>query len=448
MHEQPWRVLIGDVFARLADLPDGAFQTCCTSPPYWALRSYLPAGHPDKHLELGQERSPDCFAWARGVSRCGACYVCRMTDVFAAVRRVLRDDGTLWVNVAGSYAAGKSGRADYRSGDPTSTLTSGARKDGVHYGEPIQRTPPPGWKAKDYVNVPALLAESLRADGWFLRAEIALTKVAPMPESCRDRPTRATEKLYLFAKRGAYFYDGEAEKSGLVDPQKGRGLSAYGNADSQDGGGGVASGNFGADAGGKVRRADPSGSRNLWDWWDSSDDDLPPAVWPWRPSGGRKSGHYATYPLWLPLRCVRLGTSARGACPACGAPWRRVVERTTMKVERSGRAEALGEYGRTCVSGTMTEPPASRTLGWSPSCKCPPADPVPCAVLDPFCGLATTGVAARLLGRSFVGIELSEPYAAVARGRLASACPLDDAAFRAPAPPPLPAQAALFAQED
>jgi hypothetical protein len=149
----PWTVLEGDAITRLAELPAASFHTVCTSPPYWQLRDYgtgtweggaagcdhrepgtnrgkraeLPdppagwaeraQGAPYRDLcgkcgarridqQLGLERLPDCFAWARGVPRCGACYVCKMTDVFAAVRRVLRDDGTLWVNVASSFSSG------------------------------------------------------------------------------------------------------------------------------------------------------------------------------------------------------------------------------------------------------------------------------------------------------------------------------------------------------
>jgi hypothetical protein len=296
---------------------------------------------------------------------------------------------------------------------------------------------PPTHKAKDLVNTPCYLAESLRCDGWYLRSEIQLTKVAPMPESCRDRPTRATEKLYLFAKSGRYFYDQEAERQDLAsattsDPRM---ASAQSNQPGWSGNPGVTGEK------GHPLPTDPAG-RNLWDWWASEDDDLPPAVWPWRPEGGTKSKHYATFPLWLPLRCVRLGTSARGVCGACGGPWRRVVEKTFRGDGNPNEYdERLTVGSRMRLDGTQLAARGKAngpTLGWQPSCSCSPSDPVPARVLDPFAGTATTGVAARLLGRHFTGIELSESYCRVSRERLAGAAPLDDAAWGARKAPPPP----------
>jgi DNA modification methylase len=358
-----------------------------------------------------------------------------MTEVFAGVRRILRDDGTLWLNVAGSYAVGKSGRAD------GGRLIRGVRTHTTR-GEVAARDARPGWKPKDFVNVPALLAESLRADGWFLRAEIALCKVAPMPESVRDRPTRATERLYLFAKRGKYFYDGEAEKPGAVMTPQRRFTDHQGphdvpgQADHQ----GVIPA--------RAEKAADYASRNLWDWWDESDDDLPEAAWEWRPEPS-KVRHYATFPLWLPLRCIRLATSAHGCCGRCGAPWRRVVEREGGDREAADRPKHLQSARSTLSLGGngskewAERGSATQTLGWSPSCRCPPSDAVPATVLDPFCGTATTGAAARLLGRRFVGIDLSSEYCAIARERLAGCVPLDDAACATPPPAP-PPQRGLF----
>ncbi len=442
---KPWEIIEGDSLQKLRTLPAASFHVVCCSPPYWALRSYLHKDHVSKHLELGSERSPDCFAWARGVPRCSSgpnpCYVCRMTDVFAEVKRVLRDDGTLWINCAGSHAGGG------RGGDSGKT-TLARRNGGQDQSKGAGQGNVPGWKAKDYVNVPALLSESLRADGWFLRAEIALTKVAPMPESCRDRPTRATEKLYLFSLEPRYYYDAEAERvaiSPVTIQRDGYTRITATHADEQY----------------AVRHdhetpSNPAG-RNLWDHWGDVDDDLPPAVWEWRPEGktqgdARASGgrHYATFPLFLPLRIIRLATSARGVCGRCGGPWKRVTLRLSRSEPRPLSADlaardGYGEAndGRTRPAGYRPLPPSCVTLGWRPSCNCPETRVVPARVLDPFSGTATTGVAARLLGRHYVGIELSSEYAAYSRERLASCNPLDDAAWQS-ASPPAPAQPTLF----
>jgi DNA modification methylase len=490
-----WEILEGDALSVLRTLPAGAFHCCVTSPPYWSLRDYgtgrweggdagcdhrepthSTRGGPSStltsvgareclndnttktharqyrdlcgkcgarriDLQLGLERSPDCFAWARGVPRCGACYVCRMTDVFSEVKRVLRDDGTLWVNCAGNYNG--------------SGATGGAGKQHTNQGaveRPDNRRGCVGWKQKDYVNVPALLAESLRADGWYLRAEIALTKVAPMPESCRDRPTRATEKLYLFAKKSRYYYDQQAEQGARTDDREGNMNQVRPGID-------VRGGN---QAAGWIPCPSPT-TRNLWDYWGDApgecDDNLPPAVWQWRPEPS-KVRHYATFPLWLPLRVIRLATSARGVCPDCGAPWARVVERKIAPPEvfTNRSAPAGGHvYSGSVVGGVWRgqgqklqewrDANPSQTLGWQQTCRCLPADPVPARVLDPFAGTATTGVAARLLGQHFTGVELSPEYAAIARERLAGCMPLDDAAWRSEAAAPAP-QPSLFADEE
>jgi hypothetical protein len=317
---------------------------------------------------------------------------------------------------------------------------------------------PPTHKAKDLVNTPCYLAESLRCDGWYLRSEIQLTKLSPMPESCRDRPTRATEKLYLFAKRGRYYYDQEAERMPhTAAPQRrsvdgmGR-IREHGVPGQSPHGGGTGTSDV------PTHYGHPAG-RNLWDYWDDTDDDdLPPAVWPWRPEPAQGRGHYAVYPLWLPLRCLRLSTSAQGCCASCGGPWRRVTsEPPNVHPGDSGRTDAQGAVQRgyrhdgKAVGTVMRERHEAgrtrETLGWSPSCPCPPSPPVPCRALDPFAGTGTTGVAARLLGRHFTGIELSGDYAARARERLASACPLDDAAWRATAAAPTHEQPTLFGDD-
>lgn len=180
-----WEIRQGSCLDLLRAMPDGSAQCCVTSPPYWGLRDY---GHEG---QLGMEPTPDEF-------------VANLVAVFAEVRRVLRDDGTLWLNLGDSYAARlrQSGaeHAGELSRSSGGVLTS------------VNRPLPVGFKEKDLVGIPWLTAFALRADGWFLRSEIIWAKPNPMPESVRDRPTKAHEQVFLLSKSARYFYDAEAIK--------------------------------------------------------------------------------------------------------------------------------------------------------------------------------------------------------------------------------------------
>lgn len=182
------RIIVGDVRERLRDLPDESVQCCVTSPPYWGLRDY---GQDD---QIGLEQTPDE-------------YVAQMVDVFREVRRVLRDDGTLWLNLGDSYAGtGKTGGGD-----------DGARRGSDGYGG-ISPTGKGTWwsphgtglKVKDLVGIPWRVAFALQAAGWWLRQDIIWHKPNPMPESVTDRCTKAHEYVFLLSKSARYFFDSEA----------------------------------------------------------------------------------------------------------------------------------------------------------------------------------------------------------------------------------------------
>jgi DNA modification methylase len=182
-------IMIGDCLKVLRGLPDGMAQTCVTSPPYYGLRDYGHVG------QIGLEETPDA-------------YVARLVDVFREVRRVLRDDGTLWLNIGDSYArAGGEGGCGPNA--QVGNTKSGEQRRNL--------VPPSGCKAKDLLGIPWMVAFALRADGWFLRSDIIWHKPNPMPESVRDRPTSAHEHVFLLTKRGAYFYDAEAIRQPLAD---------------------------------------------------------------------------------------------------------------------------------------------------------------------------------------------------------------------------------------
>lgn len=182
------RILVGDVRHRLADLPDCSIQTCVTSPPYWGLRDY---GHDG---QIGLEQTPDE-------------YVAELVEVFREVRRVLADDGTLWLNLGDSYAAGA-----YSSRQRLDELGERYTGGGVKHSEP--RTAPSklalGLKPKDLVGIPWRVAFALQADGWWLRQDIIWAKPNPMPESVTDRCTKAHEYVFLLTKSARYYYDAAA----------------------------------------------------------------------------------------------------------------------------------------------------------------------------------------------------------------------------------------------
>ena len=173
-------ILVGD--ALHLPFPDGYFHTVVTSPPYWGLRDY--GLGPDS---LGFEPTPEL-------------YTQRLVEIFREVKRTLRDDGTLWLNLGDSYAS-QSGSRDYGSSD-----------NGTGRGPAVggNRVSPLGFKPKDLVGIPWMVAFALRADGWYLRSDIIWHKPNVMPESVRDRPTKAHEYLFLLSKSKKYYYDQDA----------------------------------------------------------------------------------------------------------------------------------------------------------------------------------------------------------------------------------------------
>ena len=185
------RILTGDVRAVLPTLPDDSVHCCVTSPPYWGLRSYLPADHPNKPFEIGSE--PTLQEW-----------VDTMVEVFREVRRILRPDGTLWLNLGDSYATGTSAPSQENKGD----VDHGAWAKSAHLGR--RRADVPELRAKNLIGQPWRVAFALQADGWWLRQEIIWAKKNPMPESIRDRFTKAHEHVFLLSKSERYFFDFDA----------------------------------------------------------------------------------------------------------------------------------------------------------------------------------------------------------------------------------------------
>ncbi len=183
------RVLNGDCREVLKTLPDGSVNCCVTSPPYFGLRDY---GHPG---QIGLEPTPEA-------------YVAQMVAVFREVKRVLRDDGTLWLNLGDSYASMKGAACgvDAKGG--------AARRFGKRPQDAIM----PGFKPKDLIGIPWRVAFALQADGWYLRQDIIWHKPNPMPESVTDRCTKAHEYIFLLSKSERYWFDSEAMKEPATSP--------------------------------------------------------------------------------------------------------------------------------------------------------------------------------------------------------------------------------------
>ena len=340
-----------------------------------------------------------------------------LVAVFREVRRVLRDDGTLWLNYGDAYTSG--GRATYRSG------ASDNKGHRIQDDMPRPDTPP-GLKPKDLMMMPARVAMALQADGWWLRSEIVWHKPNPMPESVTDRPTSAHEKLFLLSKSARYFYDAEAvrvpgspntharRKDGQRPARKG--------ADPNDN----RPGTFVDKRTVQEQAAIGSNLRNVWTI----------------PTHGYSDAHFATFPPALVEPCIKAGTSEKGCCAECGAPWVRMVEsQRTLDGEPkddlgsmyppgsdTGRTNPAQGVGHWRIGTTRT------TKGWRPSCNCygdqdgvwGHSDPIPrpCTVLDPFGGSGTVALVADQLQRDAVLIEISPEYADMARNRIADDAPL------------------------
>jgi len=182
----------GDALAVLREMPDESVQMCVTSPPYWGLRDYGVDG------QLGMEKTPEE-------------YVARMVEVFREVRRVLRDDGTLWLNIGDTFSSGG------RSTQVRDSFRDAASGKQAHLnGTAVRAATPENCKPKDLVGIPWMLAFALRADGWYLRSDIIWAKPNPMPESVRDRCTKSHEYLFLLSKSARYWYDADAIREASI----------------------------------------------------------------------------------------------------------------------------------------------------------------------------------------------------------------------------------------
>lgn len=370
--------LQGDCLTTLPAVRSASVHCAITSPPYFGLRDYGMPG------QIGLEASLNL-------------YIDTMVRVFREVRRVLRDDGTLWLNMGDSYN-GQKKRGPIQRMDGSLSYRAGGRSISVS-----------GFKRKDLMGVPWRLALALQDDGWFLRQDIIWAKSNPMPESVRDRCVKSHEYLFLLTKSERYYFDPVA----IREPASG---SAVKNTFDRR------TATLGKPGKQRQHRLDRepesfSDMRNKRSVWSVA-------------TQSYRHAHFACFPEKLVQPCIFAGTSERGCCPTCGTPWQRVVERTRVPT-RPGRSTKIGSHGELVVGNRdpLRHVVQVRTVGWEPACKCPAHEPRPCVVLDPFGGSGTTACVAHALGRDSVSCELNPDYIEIAHERFIKKFPADALQF-------------------
>lgn len=347
--------------------------------------------------EIGNERTP-------------AEYVETMFNVFREVRRVLRDDGTLWLNLGDTYNAYNGNRGASRS-------LSAATEAAVPKLPKGAGLTSDSLKNKDLCGIPWRVVLALQADGWYWRDTIIWHKPAPMPTSAKDRTCVAHEPVFMLTRKPRYFYDWLSITEPTSGTAKHRGKGTHGKSR------GAERAVVGRDNDGFQAAVTGLVSRRF-----------ARSVWRINPKGF-KGAHFATFPPALAERCILAGTSPHGVCAECGAPWRRIVDTvrvptrpgTNSKINRASD-DPDSPYERHTGSVVGNRDPKRHvseyvTTGWEPTCKCGCNTRQPAVVLDPFLGSGTTLAVAKELGRNGVGIELNAEYAGMARKRIDAAQP-------------------------
>lgn len=367
------KILIGDVREQLRTLAADSVHCCVTSPPYWGLRDYGVEG------QIGLEASP-------------AEFIAVMVDVFEEVRRVLRPDGTCWINMGDSYAG--NGAA---YGDVSSTL-QGTKQSG-HSGARRQQKNGPGLKPKDLCMMPHRLAIALQDAGWWVRQDIVWSKPNPMPESVRDRCTKSHEYIFLLTKSEKYFYDAEAIREpavGAADhPRNSFGTKDY-DVPGQKPQKRTARNN-GVGFGHGFDNVKKPRATNIPAGWATGTD--------------RKHteliGNFTKDRLAIaPADMIDADASAR---LGRGPGWRETAEIPATKNKRSVWTMATHSFAEAHFATFPPELPENCIRAG-----CPPGG----TVLDPFFGAGTTGLVADRLQRDCIGIELNPAYAEIARKRI------------------------------
>lgn len=345
------KIIHGDALEVLRGMPDEFVNCCVTSPPYWGLRDYGVPG------QLGLERTPEE-------------YTAKMVEIFREVRRVLRKDGTLWLNLGDCYWGGKGMNGNSKA--RTTAEERGFKQSGG--------TPQGPWrpqdgthdvlKPKDLVGIPWRIAFALQADGWWLRQDIVWSKDNPMPESVRDRFCKSHEYIFLLSKSERYYFDLDS----ILEPCESGPSGLRKMVESQE------------RIGGKHKVLDDPLSKAS----------ATTNIGRKRSVGGRRRGNVE--------RKYGEAVNRDGSHLGRSVPWEGMV-RTPRSVWRINT-----EPCREAHFAVMPTRLVERCI----LAACPPAG----TVLDPFMGSGTTAVVARKLNRNYIGIELNPKYIAIAERRI------------------------------
>jgi DNA modification methylase len=344
----------GDCRSVLRHLPPNSVHLVVTSPPYWNQRDYgtEPQEWADGWTgELGREPSPIQF-------------VQHLVGIFDDVRRVLRDDGVTFLNIADSWVS----------------------------------RPVDGIKRKDMALVPQRLLIALQDAGWYVRSDIIWQKGGGLPESRHDRPSKSYEHIFMLTKCDMYYFDQEAVREPVRESSLKR--MEYGLRQRHPEGIGVS--------------MLPINTPRLGERFVNPDGRYIRDIWPINIETS-KTEHYAPFPSKIPERAILAATSEKGCCAYCGTPYRRVIEKAATGRIRNREHGGLGTemrrepQGLRPVGGTFQEGVERRTVGWQATCG-HDEGVVPCTVLDPFVGSGTTLLVAQRLGRRSIGIDLNPEY--------------------------------------
>lgn len=444
------RVTLIDACNGLDQLPEGSVHCVCTSPPYWALRNYgdkvissfpeitftlfglLPVTVPAWTGQLGLEPDPMMFT-------------AHIVYIFRKVHRVLRKDGTCWVNLGDSYAAADKKKRTSEQAAKNSTLVGGT----LTQQQSIQPSKITGFlKPKDLCGIPWMVAFALRDDGWYLRQDIIWSKPNPMPESVSDRCTKAHEYIFLLTKSKKYFYDAEAIKKpakellnkyawnraidgSINDSRKGTGdeirkakQKEYKNL---------------PDGQANIRKArnyqrghikPHQGFNNEWDQMTKEEQTSVGAnkrsVWEiaTRPF---TDAHFATFPEEIPNQCIKAGCPEY-VCAECGTPYTPLHSKTLIPTAKAGKKFIVDERNHNADKndqGANREKDGhkqghiyeSTLIGYEKKCKCAWHPPVGGVVLDMFAGTNKTGITAKKLNRNYVAFEINPEYEPIYKKR-------------------------------
>jgi DNA modification methylase len=330
-------------------------------------------------------------------------YVAEIVAVFREIWRVLRKDGTVWLNLGDSYAGswGNQGRKEERG---TQRPINGPMLQNF---EPYpSRSNTGSWvnghdtlKPKDLIGIPWRVAFALQADGWYLRSDIIYSKPNPMPESVTDRPTKSHEYVFMLTKAATYYYDSDAIREESIygyriNPNNSARPDRKAKSSGMWRSVGTATEEIYRGGDYTDHSYDESWRRNRRSVWEVASE----------PFSG---AHFATFPRKLIEPMILAGTSEKGCCPKCRTPWVRVVSktssgqrfgepRTSVGILRNDLEKHAGRIGES----------ETETIDWRPGCACNAGDPVPCIVFDPFCGSGTTQLVAKELGRIGIGLDL------------------------------------------